>query len=250
MSTSVVRDIPYTASRTERNCYDLHMPGGDGDCPLIIYFYGGSLKKGKKDKNALAPRAAEHGMAVAIADYRLFPKAKYPDFINDAADAVAAIIRDIGKYTDRISKIYVGGHSAGAYLCMMLCFDRHYLAERGVDRSQIAGWLLLSGQPTKHFSVAESEGLDPRVCIIDDTAALYHIRSGEGEPLLIATSDRDMTCRREQNLLLAATLRHFEYSSPIHFVDLEGATHSGMVKPDKQGNIPLMPHILNFINQT
>lgn len=248
--SNVIRDIAYTSARNERNCYDLHLPDGDGKCPLIIYFYGGSLKKGKKESNRFAPVAAQNGVAVAVVDYRLFPEVSYPDFIEDAADAVTAILRDIRAYTDRINKIYVGGHSAGAYLSMMLCFDRHYLDARGVDRTKIAGWLLISGQPTKHFSVLESQGLDPRSCVIDDTAALYHIRTGEGEPLYIATSDNDMACRREQNLLLLATLRHFEYKSYIQFENLGAVTHGGMVKPDECGNIPALPSILDFISKT
>ena len=248
--SSIIRDIAYTTVRDERNCYDLHLPDGDGKCPLIIYFYGGSLKKGKKDNNRFAPCAAQSGIAVAVVDYRLFPEVYYPDFICDAADAVAAILRDIGNHTDRISKIYVGGHSAGAYLSMMLCFDRRYLDAHGVDRAKIAGWLLISGQPTKHFSVLESDGLDPRSCVIDDTAALFHVRSSDGEPLLIVSSDCDMPCRLEQNRLLLATLRHFEYAAPITFVELQGVSHSGMVKPDENGNVPLMPHIIKFITET
>ena len=247
---SIIKDIPYTGSRDFRNCYDLHLPEGDGPCPLIIYFYGGGLKKGRKEGNKLAAAAAEAGIAVAVCDYRLMPQVSYPVFVEDAAEAVAAIIRDINRHTSRASKIYVGGHSAGAYLSMMLCFDRHYLDERGVDRSRIAGWLLLSGQPTKHYNILEQQGQDPRAVIIDDTAALFHVRGGDGEPLLIASSDRDMPCRLEQNRLLAATLRHFEYAAPIHLVELQGVSHGGMVKPDEEGNVPLLPHIIKFISET
>lgn len=246
----VIRDVPYVSDRAERCCFDLHLPDGDGPCPLIIYFYGGGLEKGKKDKNKLAPAAAEMGVAVAVCDYRLMPEVKYPAFIEDAADAVAYIVKQIDQLTDRVCAIYVGGHSAGAYLSMMLCFDRHYLDVRGVDRSRIAGWLLLSGQPTCHYNVLKHRGDDPRACLVDSTAPLCHVRSGEGEPLLIVTSDRDMACRLEQNRLLLATLRHFEYAAPITFVELQGVTHSGMVKPDEMGNIPLMPYVIKFINET
>ena len=93
MSETVLRDIPYTTLREDRNCYDLHLPQGDGPCPLIIYFYGGGLKKGKKDKNRLAPKAAEAGIAVAVADYRLMPDVSYPAFVEDAADAVEKAVQ-------------------------------------------------------------------------------------------------------------------------------------------------------------
>ena len=88
------------------------------------------------------------------------------------------------------------------------------------------------------------------ICDVDDTAALFHVRGSEGEPLLIASSDRDMPCRLEQNRLLVATLRHFEYAAPVHFVQLQGVTHGGMVRPDEDGNVPLLPHIIKFISET
>lgn len=247
---TVLRDIPYAAGRDARNCFDLCLPAGDAPCPLLIYFYGGSLKKGKKDKNAFAPAAARAGIAVAVADYRLIPEVSYPTFIEDAADAVASILVNIHKYTDRINKFYIGGHSAGAYLSMMLCFDRHYLVSRGVDRSLISGWLFISGQPTTHMSILEAGGADKRSVIIDDTAALWYVNSPEGEPLLIATSDCDMPNRREQNYLLRGTLRRFEYAAPIHFIDLTGCAHGAFVKPDENGNVPILPYILKFINET
>lgn len=244
---TVARDIRYTDSRDTRSSYDLYMPEGNSVVPLIIYFYGGSLKNGKKDENKFAKAAAEAGLAVAVPDYRLMPDAAYPDFINDAADAVDAILRSL---PERVGRVYVGGHSAGAYLSMMLSFDRSYLDARRTDRSLISGWLFISGQPTKHFSILEAEGLDPRAVIIDETSALYHVNSSDGEPLLIVTSDCDMPGRREQNELLYAALRNFDYRSRIHFAELSECSHGALVKPDKDGQVPVMPYVLQFIEET
>ena len=38
------------------------------------------------------------GIAVASADYRMYPSAKYPDFIEDAAEAVHWVSENIGRY--------------------------------------------------------------------------------------------------------------------------------------------------------
>ena len=249
MTHKLIPDIPYTDAREARCRYDLYLPDGDAPCPLIIYFYGGSLKKGSKGGNKFAAAAVGAGYAVAVPDYRLIPEVSYPDFINDAADAVSAVMRDIGTHTDRVDRNFVGGHSAGAYLSMMMAFDRHYLDERGVDRSRIAGWLFISGQPTTHFSVLESRGIDKRAVIIDDTAALWHVRSGDGEPVLIVTCDGDIACRREQNYLLRAALKRFDYASPVHFADLEGCTHGGLVKPREDGTVPVLEHVIRFIDE-
>ncbi len=247
---SVIRDIPYTNTRKFRNSYDLYLPEGDGPCPLLIYFYGGALKKGKKDKNLFAPHAAAAGLALALPDYRIMPSAAYPDFINDAADAVGAILRDITKYTDRISKVYIGGHSAGAYLSMMLCFDVRYFAARQIEPHRISGYLFISGQPTKHLSILAAGGEDPRLIRVDDTSAIWYVCSSEGPPLLIATSDRDMQARREQNQLLYSVLRHFDYSSRIDYIEIPGCAHGAFTKPDAAGDVPILPYVLNFINGT
>ena len=249
MSFSLIPDIPYTSARDTRCRYDLYLPDGTDTCPLIIYFYGGSLKKGAKEGNRLARAAVEAGYAVAVPDYRLIPEVSYPAFIEDAADAVCAVMRGMEQYTDRVSRIFVGGHSAGAYLSMMLAFDRHYLDVRGIDRSKIAGWLFISGQPTTHFSVLESRGMDKRAVIIDDTAALWYVRSDVGEPALIVTCDADLACRREQNYLLLATLKRFGYTSLLRFADIQNCSHGGLVKPDENGKVPVMPHIIDFISE-
>ena len=92
MSFSLIPDIPYTSARDTRCRYDLYLPDGTDTYPLIIYFYGGSLKKGAKEGNRLARAAVEAGYAVAVPDYRLIPEVSYPAFIDDAADAVCAVI--------------------------------------------------------------------------------------------------------------------------------------------------------------
>ena len=244
----VVRDIPYADSAL-RGAYDLYLPDAETDAqvPLLIYFYGGSLKKGSKDKQHIPAALAREGCAVACPDYRLYPEVQYPDFINDAADAVAAVMASLDGIPriDR-SRVFIGGHSAGAYLSMMLCFDRSYLTSREYDPDAFAGYLFLSGQPTKHMTVLEAEGLDPRRIIVDGTAPLYHVRA-HGAPLLILTSDCDMGCRREQNYLLYGHLRHIGYDAPVVFCDLCGVTHGGMCRPDEAGKIPALPELLKFI---
>ncbi len=242
----VIRDIPY-AEREQRGAYDLYIPECEGPLPLLIYFYGGSLKKGSKDRQHLPEALAKRGCAVACPDYRLYPEAEYPDFINDAADAVAAVCSGLDglPQIDR-QRVYIGGHSAGAYLSMMLCFDRRWLPARGLDPDSFAGFLFLSGPPVKHMTVLEAQGLDPKRIIIDDTAALYHVRP-HGAPLLILTSDCDMGCRREQNYLLLGHLRHIGYDSPVEFCDLCGVPHAAMCRPDGDGNIPALPAVLKFI---
>lgn len=241
----IIKDIPYNKERDHRNCYDLYIPDG-GASVLVIYFYGGSLKKGCKDTQKFPAKLCDRGYAVACPDYRLIPEVKYPDFIVDAAGAVNAVIADYTKKYGKPEKTVIGGHSAGAYLSMMLCFDKKYLAEYGIDADGIDGYLLISGQPTKHMSILQYEGEDKRRIVVDDTSAMYHLRS-HGAPLLIVTSDLDLPNRREQNVLMYTALKTFEYDAPVTFVNLGAVEHGKMMRADDAGEIPAMKPVIEFL---
>ena len=61
-------------------------------------------------------------------NYRLSPKAKNPAYIEDAAEAVAWVFKNIEKYGGRKDHIFVSGHSAGGYLSLILAMDKKYMA--------------------------------------------------------------------------------------------------------------------------
>ena len=66
------------------------------------------------------------GYAFVSADYRIYPNAKFPEFILDAAKAVSFVkenLQDWGGNGD----IIVSGQSAGAWLSLILCMDKRYL---------------------------------------------------------------------------------------------------------------------------
>lgn len=215
---------------------------------VIIYFHGGGLERGTRLTNEqLFLDMAQDGYAVASADYRLYPQAKYPDFIQDAARAVAYMLQDSGYSFDRV---FVGGSSAGSYLAMMLLFDPSYLAEYGLDPLSFDGWVLDAGQPTVHFNVLRERGLDTRLVRVDETSAFWHINhdfaatrpDGKLPMLLNFTSTYDMTCRTEQLKLLHATLLHFGWPADrLKFIFMEGYRHC------EYAHVPVFTEILRHL---
>lgn len=197
---------------------DVYLPDGD-TLGVFVYFHGGGIEKGdKKTAAKFAPFLTERGIAVVSANYHMYPETKYPQFIRDAAQAVA--------WTDgymrnelNCHKLYVGGSSAGGYISMMLCFDKQYLAEAGLDNSAIAGYFHDAGQPTAHFNVLKHEDTDPRRIIVDERAPLYFIGTEqEYPPMRFIVSDNDMKNRYEQTMLVLSTLSHFGYENYDHVV--------------------------------
>ncbi|MBQ2676613.1 MAG: alpha/beta hydrolase [Clostridia bacterium] len=221
----VIKDIPYSKLKHQQQVLDLYLPDTD-EFSVFIYFHGGGLEIGTKDwgKN-LGEYLAQHNVAVISADYRMYPTAVYPDFIEDAAEVVAWAHKNLGDY-GKCRKIFVGGSSAGAYLSMMLCFDKRYLAAYNIDPAELGGFVHDAGQPTAHFNVLREKGIDSRRVIVDETAPLYYIGSEQSyAPMLFLVADKDMENRYEQTMLVASTLKHFRVDESKYKVRVLEGTH-------------------------
>jgi acetyl esterase/lipase len=111
--------------------------------PIIVFIHGGSWQSGEKNGYAFVGRAlASRGFLVAVPNYRLVPKVRYPTFLQDNASAVRWMIANAARYGGNPSRIVLVGHSAGAYNGAMLALDPRWL---GTDRNALKGFVGLAG---------------------------------------------------------------------------------------------------------
>jgi acetyl esterase/lipase len=208
----IIDNIYYTPDRCDSQQIKLYLPECES-FPVVVWMHGGGLEAGTRNDVALyAEYLVSRGIALASVEYRMYPYARYPDFIYDAAAAVACVKKTFSRYGN-IEGIFVGGSSAGAYLSMMLCFDGRYLAPHKMKPTDITGYIHNAGQPTTHFNVLRERGMDPRRAVSDEAAPIYHIGlAKEYAPMLfIVCTDKDLEARYEQTLLTVATMKHFGY---------------------------------------
>lgn len=203
---------------------DLRTPATDDAAPVFCYLHGGGLEAGeRRDASRVLELLVAAGVTVVSAEYRLYPAARYPEFLTDAAACVAWLVRE---YPDR--PLVVGGSSAGAYLAMMLCFDERWLTEAGAAVADISGWVFDAGQPSTHFNVLRERGIDPRRLVVDEAAPLFHVGGQDTlAPALIVLADQDVPGRWEQTQLLLATLRAHELDARVDLEIMAGYQHSG-----------------------
>lgn len=137
---SLERDIAY-GPRT-RHKLDLYRPDrARDDGRSVMFFYGGAWDSGSKSDYLFVGQAlAARGVTTIIADYRLYPEVTFPAFLDDGARATAWAADLVG--TDRL---FLMGHSAGAYIAVMLAANTPWLATAGVDRLKLPGAIGLSG---------------------------------------------------------------------------------------------------------
>ena len=228
---------------------DLHVPESDS-FDLFVYFHGGGLKNGRRGGvEVFAKTLAKRNIATASVEYRMYPDAKFPDFIVDCADSIRYLKDNISQY-GKCGKIYVGGSSAGGYLSMMLCFDKRYLNAVGLEPTDIDAYIHDAGQPTSHFNVLKELGKDSKRVIVDETAPMYFVGLEETySPMLFIVSDNDMFGRYEQTMLMVKTLEHFGHADKVQTQVMNGKHCAYVYKADEDGEGILAKVILSFLEK-
>lgn len=231
---SVERDIPYSQSSDayarQRCALDVKYQKGESGRRVLVWFHGGGITSGSKHFPANLPK----DFVVVAANYRLSPKASAEKAIEDAAEAVAWTFKNIEKFGGDPKKIFVSGHSAGAYLAGMVGFNPEYLGKFGIKNTDIAGLALVSGQATTHFRVRsdlgdKSNSLKPKI----DRHALLGNLDNPIPPLCLILGDRriEFPERVEENLLLASAVKNLKLAKIVEIHELQGLNHVQVGNP-------------------
>ena len=114
--------------------------------PVVLFIYGGSWNDGARAQYRFVGEAmAARGVVTLVADYRLYPEVRYPDFLSDSALALAYGLDHAAQLGGDPKRVFVMGHSAGGYNAAMLALDARWLKAAGHAPSDLAGWIGLAG---------------------------------------------------------------------------------------------------------
>jgi len=243
--------IPGTEYSDSRDHLDIHMPLGAKDTPVLVYFHGGALMFGDKHfGDPVAQRLVPLGLAVVSANYRLSPGVKHPSHAQDAAAAVAWTMQHISEYGGDPSRIYVAGHSAGAYLAALLAVDATYLARYEIGSDAIAGAVLISPflyvEETAKDRPKDVWGPEP-----DDWLAASvtpHIAAGK-PPMLLLYADGDEAWRKDQNIRFTEAMRQ-SGNADTSAIELPNRDHSSLISEINDSDDQIGEQILEFIGKT
>ena len=199
-------DIPYADGKRKK--LDIYQPKDmTGPAPVVMFIYGGSWRAGDKFEYEFAGRAlAASGFVTVIADYRLWPEVKYPDFLEDCAQAMRWIQDNIAGYGGDPKRFFLAGHSAGAYNAVMLGLDSSFRRDYGVTMPvrAIAG---LSGPynfyPFEYDQVRDTFGGAPN----PEGTQPINLVTADAPPILLASGTGDPIVRVQNSLDLANRLR-------------------------------------------
>lgn len=209
---------------------DVWAPVGDAKKtkPVLIFFYGGGWANGERAHYGFAAKAfAAKGFVVVLPDYRKVPKVRFPAFNEDGAEAVKWVRDNIAKYGGDPSRITLSGHSAGAYIAMILTLDRKYLKAVGVDPKIVRATVGLSG-PYDFYPFDSKRSIDAMMAWPNplETQPIKYADSG-APPIMVVTGTADDTVKPRNAILLAKRLT--ELRTVVKFQAYEGLSHEDVV---------------------
>ncbi|MBS9721906.1 alpha/beta hydrolase [Tianweitania sp. BSSL-BM11] len=232
-SSQVASDVAYGSDPRQK--LDVYAPTNEaatGKRDVVVFVYGGSWDNGSRSNYSFAGRAfASKGFVTVIGDYRLVPDHPYPDFVQDTASVVAWAHRNAARFGGDPNRIFLVGHSAGAYNAAMVAFAPNFLQADGVSPDVVKGFAGLAGPydflpldvdasiaAFGHLSPDDLRLSQPINRIASDTYA---------PPAFLATGADDTTVRPRNTEQLAEVLRAHGHSVQTKIYPDLG--HAGLV---------------------
>jgi acetyl esterase/lipase len=198
-------DAPYAAGA--RHTLDVFRPKSNTPAPVVVFFYGGGWRSGRKEMYRYAAKAlARLGYVAVLPDYRIYPEVKYPDFLDDGAHAVRWAKDNAARFGGVSGKIFLMDHSAGAHIAVMLSLDTRWLAKTGLTPARdIAGFIGLAGP---YDFLPLRDGVYKTIFGGDrsETQPINHV-APDAPPSLLLTGNRDNIVDPGNSTRLAHRLR-------------------------------------------
>jgi acetyl esterase/lipase len=241
------RGLAYGAD--PRHKLDVYVPSGlTGLAPVVLFFYGGGWQGGdRSDYLAFGQAFASAGMVAVVADYRLYPQVKYPGFVEDAAGALAFVRGHAARFGGDAGRIFLAGHSAGAYNAVMLASEPKFIAAKGGSLDWIRGVIGIAG-PYNFLPMSDPVYVDMfHGTNNTDSMPVHHV-DGPRPPMLLISGSSDDTVGLCNTNDMSERLKRF--GSDVQVIFYKGVGHIGVILAlvrGFRGIAPLRRDMIDFV---
>ena len=180
----------------------------DAEAPVLVFKHGGSWKDGDPEDYGFIGRSlAPHGLITVIAGYRLGEEGQFPAMLEDGAASLAWVRANIAKLGGDPDRIFLMGHSAGAYNVTMLALDQQWLQQHNIPHSAIRGVVGLVGP--YDFYPFDNDSTRATFGSFDNPKATQPVNfaMGHSPPFLLVHGEQDTTVKPRNSHALAQQLK-------------------------------------------
>jgi acetyl esterase/lipase len=238
-----------------RQRFDLYQPSGAPPAegwPLVVFFYGGAWNRGERaDYRFVGEALAARGIVTMVADYRLHLFSGGELVLLDQPVQAAGHGGDAAlRVGVPARRVFVMGHSAGAYNAAMLALDARWLAPSGRKPGELAGWIGLAG-PYDFLPIKtpEVQAVFQHPNVPRDSQPIRHV-VGASVPALLIVGEADQRVNPLRNTVgLAHALR--DAGAPVRLRQYPRMTHEsvlGAIAGPLQRLAPVLDEVVEFVN--
>jgi acetyl esterase/lipase len=241
----VTRDIPYVPDGGRRHQLDVYAPrAGAERAPVLLQVHGGGWTIGNKREQALPlmNHLSAEGWVCVAANYRLSPKATFPDHLIDLKNALRWIRENIGDFGGDPDFVATTGGSAGGHLCSMLALtagDPEYQPGFESVDTTVRACVPFYGvyDFTNHYGLQSQPGLDffigrtvMKKSLKTDREAFrraspMHRIHADAPPFFVIHGSHDSLASVEEARHFAELLRRTS-REPVVYAEIPGAQHA------------------------
>jgi acetyl esterase/lipase len=241
-----IRNLPYAGDDLVRHRLDVwRSPDAGPGAPVLLQIHGGGWMTGNKDQQArpLLYHFARRGWVCVAINYRLAPKAKWPDQLVDCKLALRWIREHVHEYGGDPDSVVATGGSAGGHLTTLVGLtanrpeyqpgfesvdtsvraivplygvydlrDRHGFRHGGDSFPKFAQKKIIQAPPGEEAAM------------FTQASPIDQIHPG-APPALVVHGTHDLLAPVEEARLFATMLREVS-TQPVVYVELPGAHHA------------------------
>ena len=242
-----IKNIRYAEGAGKRHLLDVYQPRAQGSdapaekAPVLLQIHGGAWIIGDKSQQGLPLmlHLASEGWVCVANNYRLSPKATFPDHLVDCKQALAWVREHIEEYGGDPDFIVVTGGSAGGHLAALVGLtanDPQYQPGFEDADTSVAACVPFYGVYDLVAEIGTSpadEWLAKKVmkATLDENRELFesgsptHRVNDQAPPFFVLHGDRDNIAAVAQAREFVTTLRAVS-KRPVAYAEIEGGFHA------------------------
>jgi len=241
----VTRDIPYAPGAGRRHQLDVYAPRqGAERAPVLLQIHGGGWVIGHKRQQALPlmNHLTARGWICVAANYRLSPRATFPDHLVDLKCALRWIRENIAEFGGDPDFVAASGGSAGGHLSSLLALtanDPEYQPGFEEVDTTVRACVPFYGvyDFTDHYGLQAQPGIDSFVARVvmkrrfaDEPEAFrraspMHRIHPDAPPFFVIHGSHDSLTAVEEARYFAKLLREIS-KAPVAYAEIPGAQHA------------------------